>query len=107
MSKRTRRLIQLLTVLIFLSALSAVCSQASAQDTSLTVKAVLAEWKGKEVWFNDGTPPCKLTELYADHFQCRFDVFTYYIPYGAIVKIERVGGKKPMLKIYLMTHVSK
>jgi hypothetical protein len=106
MSKRRIRIIQLLTVLILLSAVSAVCSQGSAQGTSLSVKAVLAEWKGKEVWFNDGTPPCKLTELYTDHFQCRLDVFTYYIPYNAICKIERIGGKKPTLKIFLMNHGS-
>lgn len=103
MSKLRPDQTRLLTAFLFVFALCVLSSESFAQNTPSNLKAVLAGWKGKDIWFNNKMPACKLTELHDDYFVCELEGMTKnYIPYTAICRIEAIGEKDPILKIYLM-----
>jgi hypothetical protein len=91
---------------LIVTALSSGYTNSYAQDQISTFRAVLQEWKGKEISFNDGTPVCMLTDLHEEYFECRANKLTkYYVAYHAISMIEVRGGKNASLRIYLMIQV--
>jgi len=62
---------------------------ALGQDSTSTIKSLLQEWKGREIFLNDGSGG-NLAEVYADYFEYRLGTLKYYIPYHAICKIENI-----------------
>jgi hypothetical protein len=76
----------------------------NAQQPEKNIKAYFSGLQGKEVFFNDGTPPCKISKIEDDYFIAQMDnSFSYVIPFHSICKIETVGKSK-IVTLFLSYH---
>jgi hypothetical protein len=74
----------------------------NAQQLENNIKSYLSGLLGKEVLFNDGTPPCKVSKIEDDYFIAQMgNSFPYIIPFHTICKIEKVGK---LVTIFLSYH---
>jgi hypothetical protein len=77
----------------------------ATQQSESDLKSYLSGLQNKEVFFNDGTPPCTISQVADKYFIAKVgNSFSYVIPFHSICKIEILGEKNQMITIYLYYH---
>jgi hypothetical protein len=77
----------------------------NAQQPESDLKSYFSGLQNKQVLFNDGTPPCTISQVAAEYFIAKAgDSFFYVIPFHSICKIEIMGEKNKIITIFLFYH---
>lgn len=80
----------------------------NAQQSESNLKSYLSELQNKQVFFNDGTPPCIISQVSDNYFVAKTgESFTYLIPFHSICKIEIIGDKNKIITIFLTYHIER
>lgn len=80
-------------------------SRLNAQQSESDLKSYFSGLQNKQVLFNDGTPPCTISQVADNYFIAKAgNSISYVIPFHSICKIEIMGEKNKIITIFLFYH---